>query len=174
MAQTQAVWLLIGLALLSAGLPFWLQRPLVCMPWSHAIAPGRPAWQRVLVSVLHWAVLALWAWMAMAWIGHSLAASSLALAARILLLLLILAGLLLWPGYQWQWRAHPAKSFVSRLLETVVLYFLVGVLGVAFETQLGNPFPQGWEFYAITLCLYLVLAFPGFVYRYLLRHRARA
>ena len=27
--------------------------------------------------------------------------------------------------------------------------------------------PQGWEFYAITATLFLTLAFPGFVYRYL-------
>ncbi|MEY4294772.1 MAG: hypothetical protein RLY82_460, partial [Pseudomonadota bacterium] len=29
----------------------------------------------------------------------------------------------------------------------------------------------GWEFYAITGALFITLAFPGFVYRYLLKHR---
>jgi hypothetical protein len=73
------------------------------------------------------------------------------------------------------WRkggAPAAKPFWLRLLELIVFYFIVGALGFAFESTLGNPFPQGWEFYAIALCLFLVLAYPGFVIRYLLkRHR---
>ncbi len=40
--------------------------------------------------------------------------------------------------------------------------------------HLGNRFRQGWEFYAITLCLYVVLGYPGFVYRYLCRGGSRA
>lgn len=56
-----------------------------------------------------------------------------------------------------------------RLLEMAVLYFLL--LGVArlLEARIGNVFPQGWEFYAITACLFMVFAFPGFVWRYLRR-----
>jgi hypothetical protein len=34
---------------------------------------------------------------------------------------------------------------------------------------IGNVFTQRWEFYAITLSLFVVMAFPGFVFRYLLR-----
>lgn len=59
-----------------------------------------------------------------------------------------------------------------RLVELAVLYF--AVLGVAhmLEARIGNVFTQGWEFYAITVCLFLVLAFPGFVFRYLRKHHA--
>jgi hypothetical protein len=171
--QTQAVWLLTGLALASAGLPFWLRRPLLCLPWTSSVLPAGPAWQRALLSVLHLALLALWAWAAMALVGHSLVASATGQLLRVLLLLAVLAALLWGPGF-WpagHWRSHPAKPFISRLIETLALYLLVGTLGFALETQLGNPFAQNWEFYAITLCLYVVMAFPGFVYRYLL-HRA--
>jgi hypothetical protein len=63
------------------------------------------------------------------------------------------------------------KPFYVRLAEMIVLYFVVGGAGFALEAQLGNPFPQTWEFYAITGCLFLVLAFPGFVVRYLYKHR---
>jgi Protein of unknown function (DUF2818) len=63
------------------------------------------------------------------------------------------------------------KPFWVRLLEILVCYVLVGALGFAFEANLGNRFAQGWEFYTITFSLYLVLAYPGFVYRYLLRVR---
>ncbi|MEI6836938.1 MAG: DUF2818 family protein [Alcaligenaceae bacterium] len=61
------------------------------------------------------------------------------------------------------------KFFWLRALELVLLYFLVGTLGVAFERLIGNVFSQRWEFYAITFSLFVVMAFPGFVYRYLLR-----
>jgi hypothetical protein len=61
------------------------------------------------------------------------------------------------------------KAFWFRLLELLCFYFLIGLLGMAIEASLGNPFKQKWEFFAITLSLFLVLAFPGFVFRYLLK-----
>ena len=61
----------------------------------------------------------------------------------------------------------PQKPFWLRLLELVVYYFLIGGLGFAMEANLGNRFPQSWEFYAVTFCMFLVFAFPGFIYRYL-------
>jgi hypothetical protein len=61
------------------------------------------------------------------------------------------------------------KSFLLRLIEIIVLYGLVGLLGLLFESTIGNPFKQRWEFYAITFSLFVVLAFPGFVVRYLMR-----
>ena len=38
---------------------------------------------------------------------------------------------------------------------------------MGLEHSLGQVAPQSWEFYAVTGCLFLTLAFPGFVYRYL-------
>ena len=63
------------------------------------------------------------------------------------------------------------KPFVARLLELLVLYFLVGLVGYLLESRIGNVFAQGWEFYAVTGCLFLVLAFPGFVFTYLRKRR---
>lgn len=68
------------------------------------------------------------------------------------------------------WRA-PLKAFWLRLLELIVLYFLVGGIAFLLESRIGNAFSQRWEFYAITACLFLVLGFPGFVYRYLRRRQ---
>lgn len=62
------------------------------------------------------------------------------------------------------------KTFSVRLLELFVLYLLVGALGVFLESRAGNRFEQQWEFYAITGCLFLVFAFPGFIFRYLRKH----
>jgi hypothetical protein len=67
---------------------------------------------------------------------------------------------------------HPCKTLVWRLAELVVLYFLVGGFGLLLEQNAGQIAPQTWEFYAITATLFLTLAFPGFVFRYLLKHKA--
>jgi hypothetical protein len=64
---------------------------------------------------------------------------------------------------------HPRKSLIARLLELLALYLLVGGMALLLERRAGQIAPQGWEFYAITGTLFLTLAFPGFVYRYLLR-----
>ena len=67
--------------------------------------------------------------------------------------------------------AGGGKSLAIRLAELVVLYFIVGGIGLLFERRVGQIAPQGWEFYAITGALFIVLAFPGFTWRYLLKHR---
>lgn len=61
------------------------------------------------------------------------------------------------------------KPLVGRLVELIALYLLVGGLALLLERRAGQIAPQGWEFYAITGTLFITLAFPGFVYRYLLR-----
>ncbi|MDS1140899.1 DUF2818 family protein [Pusillimonas sp. SM2304] len=88
--------------------------------------------------------------------------------AKLIAVFGLVSVLLAFPG--WRNRGHAIrKSFLARLLEVLVFYGLVGVLGFAFEINMGNRFAQTWEFYAITLSLFLVLGYPGFVYRYLLR-----
>ena len=64
-----------------------------------------------------------------------------------------------------------AKSLAVRLAELVVLYFLAGGVGLLFERRAGQIAAQGWEFYAVTGSLFIVLAFPGFTWRYLMKHR---
>lgn len=64
------------------------------------------------------------------------------------------------------------KRFPLRLLELIVLYFLVGFVARLLESRIGSVYVQAWEFYAVTGCLFLVLAFPGFVLRYLRKRRA--
>ena len=76
---------------------------------------------------------------------------------------------------QRRWLLQPAvlpKSLGFRLIELILLYFLVGFLGLALEKSAGQAAPQGWEFYAITGTLFLTFSFPGFCYRYLFKRRA--
>ena len=63
------------------------------------------------------------------------------------------------------------KNLAVRLAELVVLYFAVGGVGLLLENRLGQVAPQRWEFYAVTGALFLTFAFPGFVWRYLFKHR---
>ena len=68
-----------------------------------------------------------------------------------------------------QW--HRPKSLGVRLAELVVLYLVAGAIALVLEKRIGQIAPQTWEFYAITATFFLTLAFPGFVYRHLLKHR---
>jgi hypothetical protein len=63
------------------------------------------------------------------------------------------------------------KHLGWRLLELIVLCGLTLLIGFGLEGRLGQGQPQGWEFYAAMGCLFLTLAFPGFVWRYLRRQR---
>lgn len=63
------------------------------------------------------------------------------------------------------------KTLWMRVAELLLCYLLVGALGLALEQSAGQIYPQGWEFYATTATLFLTLAFPGFVYRYLFKRR---
>ena len=66
--------------------------------------------------------------------------------------------------------AH-GKGVAWRLLELILLYFVVGGVAWLVERNLGPVQTQRWEFYATTACLFLVFAYPGFVYRYLWRRK---
>ena len=69
----------------------------------------------------------------------------------------------------------PLKSDVKPvwicLLEWFGLYVLIGMVALGLEKKFTSDiYSQGWEFYASTLCLFLVFALPGFIYRFDLKH----
>ncbi|MDA8225910.1 MAG: DUF2818 family protein [Betaproteobacteria bacterium] len=61
------------------------------------------------------------------------------------------------------------KSFWWRLLELVILYFVIGFVARLLEQKLEPLQHQHWEFYTVTASMFAVLAFPGFIWRYLWR-----
>ena len=67
--------------------------------------------------------------------------------------------------------ARATKPLIWRLAELVLLYVVVGAFGLALENHSGQIAPQGWEFYAITGTMFVTLAFPGFVFRYLMHRK---
>jgi hypothetical protein len=68
-------------------------------------------------------------------------------------------------------RLAGGKTIAVRFGELVLLYFVVGGIGLLLEKHAGQIAPQGWEFYAVTGALFLTFAFPGFVWRYLYQRR---
>lgn len=64
-----------------------------------------------------------------------------------------------------------SKNVAWRLLELAVMYFVVGGIALLLESKLGDIHGQNWEFYAVNASLFVVFAYPGFVYRYLWRRR---
>lgn len=59
------------------------------------------------------------------------------------------------------------KPVAWRLLELLAYAFAVAALGRVLESKLGQAAPMRWEFVAVWLAVFLTLAFPGFVWRYL-------
>jgi len=59
------------------------------------------------------------------------------------------------------------KSGWLRWFEWFVFYFVSIGSGFALEYKLmGTLSEQDWEFYVVTLCLFVVFALPGFIYCY--------
>jgi hypothetical protein len=65
----------------------------------------------------------------------------------------------------------PKKGIGWQLIELLVFAALVIGIGVALEARIGRVQAQGWQFYAVMGCIFLTLAFPGFVWRHLARHK---
>lgn len=58
------------------------------------------------------------------------------------------------------------KSIFHHLGELALGFVLIAGLAYLLESRAGEVHPQRWEFYVVVVCLYLVLAFPAFVWRY--------
>ena len=89
-------------------------------------------------------------------VGLALLAANLAFISNRLLLVFRLKG---------------PKNLAVRLIELVFWYFVVGGVALVLEQRAGQIAPQAWEFYAITGTLFITFSFPGFVFRYLFKHR---
>jgi len=60
-----------------------------------------------------------------------------------------------------------AKSGWLRWIEWFLLYLLSLAIGIAMENKtMGTISAQDWEFYVVTLCLFVVFALPSFIYCY--------
>ena len=58
------------------------------------------------------------------------------------------------------------------VLAVVAAYLIVGAVALFLEQTMGQIALQAWEFYAVTATMFITLAFPGFIFRYLLKRRS--
>lgn len=64
-----------------------------------------------------------------------------------------------------------------RLLEWALMFAVVGLLAAGLEYRaIGEIYQQDWEFWVVNLCLFAIMALPGFIYyhdllRYLRKRR---
>lgn len=58
------------------------------------------------------------------------------------------------------------KRFVHEMAEWLIYLILIGFLAYFMETRTSPAHHQNWIFYITVLCLFAILAFPGFVWRY--------
>ncbi|KUJ71848.1 DUF2818 family protein [Thiomicrospira sp. WB1] len=62
------------------------------------------------------------------------------------------------------------KSVWVNLVEWFVYFLLIGALAFMLEKNaMGQVQAQDWEFYAVTVFMFAIFSFPGFIYRYNLR-----
>ncbi len=58
------------------------------------------------------------------------------------------------------------------MLEWLLLYFLLGGIAFAIEHKTtGGTHAQDREFYAVSACLFVIFALPGFIYHVELKPR---
>ena len=63
------------------------------------------------------------------------------------------------------------KTAWLSLLEWFILYLLIGAIALGIEKKFTSEiYPQDWEFYVSTFCLFIVFSLPGFIYRFDLKH----
>ena len=88
----------------------------------------------------------------------------------ILLIIAIIAANLPWLSERFLLFVKPrnnVKRIWMRLLEWLILYVIIGLVAKGFEKKMyGQTEEQGWEFYAVTFCLFIIFALPGFIYRH--------
>lgn len=161
MFPESSFWLIIGLAWFTALLPFFTEKSFVFVPWRQEGESSKlPLWLIVCRAFLQW-LLIIFAASVVA--TNSSQGLQLAAIAGFLILFAIPVFVL---GKEVQ-----VKTFAVRLFELLGFFFFTGAVGFAIEDFYSNAHTQDWQFYAIALCIYIVLAYPGFVFRHLFRNR---
>jgi len=172
MDQSLSIWVLIVLSVITANLPFLVEKPLLVLPWSMpGERSGLSPWLQLIVGLVYLAVLA-----ALGLGIYTVIASSSGLSSLPVMLGKLFFGSGFGGGHVFT--SRPGALAIRKFPKAFFLVFWKSVRftglwvrsALLFEASIGNPFKQTWVFYTITFALFLVMAYPGFVYRYLMRH----
>lgn len=160
MYPESSVWLIIVLAAVCANVPFLTERMFAFVPIRMQGEPEKFAGFYLLRAVVSYAVIGCACYLA--------TETVLPMSAKLFGLVLFLV-LFAMPGFFYKPYVS-VKPFGARFVELLLLVCFVASIGFFIESYYANRFPQSWQFYVIGLCLFILLAFPGFVWRHLMRH----
>lgn len=161
MFPESSFWLIIGIAWFTALIPFFTEKSFVYVPWrQEGESKSRSAWLIAIRAFIQWALI-IYAAVLLA-TSNSQGVQLAAFVGSLILFAL--------PVFTVS-KEVQIKVFAVRVFELLGFFFFVGGIGFAIENFYANPHRQEWQFYAIALCLYIVLAYPGFVVRHLFRNR---
>ena len=163
MYPAESIWIFIALAFVFAIAPFLTERAFVFTPWQQTGEPPKPFWFRPLIAVVSYCAIAAGCWLLSTQAGN---------LPYMFAGVALIGGALYAPGAMVTPYVR-LKHVSTRLLEVLAGYFIVGAIGFAIEANYANPSVKNWEFYTIAACLYVVLAYPGFVWRHLMKHPRR-
>lgn len=91
---------------------------------------------------------------------------------NVLLLVVIFAANLPWLTDRFLLLIRLSKNAVWRWLEWLLYYVICAGLAAGLEYRMtGTLYPQSWEFWVATVCLFAVFALPGFIFHYDLKKR---
>lgn len=160
MYPESSVWLVIILAIICANIPFLTERMFAFIPVRMGNEPEKFVGFYLLRAVVAYGVMGC--------AYYLVTTPILPISARLFGLVLFLI-LFAMPGFLY-YQYVAIKPIGARLVELLLLVWFVAAIGFFIESYYANRFAQSWQFYAIGLCLFILLAFPGFVWRHLMRH----
>lgn len=158
-----SVWLIIVLAIVCANLPFLTERMLAFVPARMAGESEKFAGYYLVRALISYVLIGC-AFYLLTEPAFPLSANIFGLAAFILLFAV--------PGFIYDQKVT-YKPLAVHLVELALLVTFVAAVGFFIESYYANRFTQSWQFYAIGISIFIVLAFPGFTWRHLMRHPHR-
>ncbi|NOL50201.1 DUF2818 family protein [Pelistega europaea] len=160
MYPESSVWLIIVLAIICANVPFLTERMFAFVPVRMKGEPEKFAGFYLIRAFVFYGVMGCAFYLTTEVV--------LPMSAKLFGLVLFIV-LFAMPGFLYS-RYVAVKPVWARMVELLLLVCFIAAVGFFIESYYANRFTQSWQFYAIGICLFVLLAFPGFVWRHLMRH----
>ncbi|WP_044977978.1 DUF2818 family protein [Taylorella asinigenitalis] len=161
MYPSYTIWLILAIALVCANMPFFTERMFIFLPMRLSNEPTSKSAIFYFLRFILW-LLAFGA-------GAYMASNVLLDKPYKLAGIAIMVACFVIPGIAT--RKHiQFKNIFLNFFEIIFFMLFVGAIGFFIEGYFSNQVSQNWQFYAVGACIFLVMAFPGFVWRHLMNH----
>lgn len=161
MYPNYSIWIILVIVFVSANLSFLSERMFAFSPMRVSNEPSSKSSLFYFVRFLIWLSFFLCA----AYLSSNVL---LDLPVRVAGLLIMVVCFVI-PGIATRKHVQFKNIFIN-LYELIFFLIFVGSVGFFIEGYYANSVPLGWQFYAVGICIFLLMAFPGFVWRHLMNH----